>query len=190
LQRFKKEMESLVDKKKVDDLELMKNEVSKYFDIPLLSFERKFIEKARNDFEKPYIFEDAFSVGDKWVKKAGENIVFELGKLIAGQIEIEEKDRKRTANIYMPYARTYEFNIRFIVPEGYEAKGLEKFNKNIENETGGFVCSATLEGNAIILKAKKYYSKNYEPAANWPKMVAFIDAAYQITQEKILLKKK
>ncbi len=190
LQRFKKEMQSLVDKKKVDDLEQMKNEVSKYFEIPLLSFERKFIEKARDDFEKPYIYEDSFTVGDKWVKKAGENIVFELGKLIAGQIEIQEKERKRTANIYMPYARTYEFNIRFVVPDGYEVKGFDKFNKSIENETGGFVSSAILEGNTIVLKAKKYYNKNYEPAANWPKMVAFIEAAFQTTQEKILLKKK
>jgi hypothetical protein len=34
-----------------------------------------------------------------------------------------------------------------------------------------------------------HFLNYYEPNANWLKMVEFLDAAYQFTQEKVLLKK-
>jgi len=35
----------------------------------------------------------------------------------------------------------------------------------------------------------KAYKNNFEPKQNWDKMVAFLDAAYQLTQQKVVLKK-
>ena len=68
-------------------------------------------------------------------------------------------------------------------------KALEKFNKKVENSTGGFISTAVQNGNIIIIKTSKFYNNYYEPNSNWPKMIDFLDDAYQFTQEKILLKK-
>jgi hypothetical protein len=37
---------------------------------------------------------------------------------------------------------------------------------------------------------KKSYNNSYEPVANWDKMLAFIDAANEWSNSKIVLKKK
>ena len=90
----------------------------------------------------------------------------------------------------MPHVRSFTEEVEFIIPEGYTAEGIEKFNKKVENDCGGFIGSAVVSGNKLLLKAFKYYKKAFEPAANWSKLVSIIDEANQFTKEKILLKKK
>lgn len=46
-----------------------------------------------------------------------------------------------------------------------------------------------IKDNKLQLEALKKYNHSYEPVANWQKMIAFLDVAYQLTQEKILIKK-
>ena len=89
----------------------------------------------------------------------------------------------------MAYPRSFENEIVFEIPAGYTVSGLEKLNVNVVNTTGQFVSTATINGNKLIIKTSKQYNNYFEPNSNWPKMIAFLDAAYQFTQEKILLKK-
>ena len=89
----------------------------------------------------------------------------------------------------MSFPRSFEEEISMAIPEGYTVTGLDKLNKKVENAAGGFVSTATVEGNNLKVKAYKYYTKSYLPNSNWKDMVAFLDAAYQFTQEKVLLKK-
>jgi hypothetical protein len=89
----------------------------------------------------------------------------------------------------MSFPRSFENEITFNIPEGYSVSGLEKLNKKVENETGGFVSTAEIKGNQLVIKTLKYYKNYFEPNANWNKMIQFLDAAYQFTQEKVLLKK-
>jgi hypothetical protein len=113
----------------------------------------------------------------------------ELGKFLTSQIELSKKEKERTNNVYMTFPRQIEQEIQFEIPTGYTISGLEKFNKKVENETGGFVSTATQNGNLITIKTTKYYTNYFEPNSNWKKMVDFLDASYQFTQEKVLLKK-
>jgi hypothetical protein len=46
-----------------------------------------------------------------------------------------------------------------------------------------------VKDNKLIIKVKKQYNNYYEPNANWSKMILFLEAAYQFSQEKVLLKK-
>jgi len=124
------------------------------------------------------------------VKKAGPNYILEVGKLIGSQIEIKDDAMKRSADIYMPYARSFDYTIKIQIPEGYKVQGVDALNIKVENETGGFVSSGTVEGEQLVIKTKKYYNQNYEPVANWPLMLEFLEAAYTFTQEKVLLKNK
>ncbi len=125
-----------------------------------------------------------------WLKKAGNNYLFEIGKAIGSQLRIKEEDRKRTVDVYEPCARSFEYQITFTIPAGYSVEGVDALNKNIENECGLFTCKATVRGDQLLVAVKKEYAHNFEPAVNWPKMLAFIDAATDFGNAKVLLKKK
>jgi len=102
---------------------------------------------------------------------------------------VSKKEKNRTNNIYFTFPRSFEEHIILEIPEGYTATGIEKLNKTVENETGGFSSTAVLEGNKLIIKTFKYYTDYFQPNKNWGKLVDFLDAAYQFNQEKICLKK-
>jgi hypothetical protein len=133
--------------------------------------------------------EEEFTM-DGWLKKAGNNYILEAGKLFGSQLEIKADQRERKLDVYMPFPRAFNYAVEFIIPDGYTAEGVEKLNKKVENETGGFVSTAKIEGNKIVMTARKYYNNNFEPVSNWTKLVAFVDEAFNFNKEKILLKKK
>ena len=67
---------------------------------------------------------------DGYIRKAGPNYVLSAGRLIGEQTQIEGKERKRSADIYMSAPRTFQWNITVNLPEGYKAapEGVEKLN--------------------------------------------------------------
>jgi hypothetical protein len=75
------------------------------------------------------------------------------------------------------------------VPDGYSVKGLESLNRQVDNTCGTFVSTAVVEGNNLILDVKKIYKNGHFETGDWPQMVAVIDAAYNFSQAKIILKK-
>lgn len=183
-------------RKNLDKKQLEKDRIEKAKKLVEDEFSKK-IEKidnfelvhpGRTEAHPHLIYKDAFTL-DAFVKKVGNNYIFEVGKLIGGQIEIKKEEQERKYDIYMKYARSFEHTINFTIPESYQVQGLDKFNFKVENETGGFTSSATIEGNQVIIKTRKFYNHNFEKVRDWGKMVAFLDAAYQFTQQKLLLKK-
>jgi hypothetical protein len=111
--------------------------------------------------------------------------------LIGGQVALDKENiNERKNDIYFPFARSYSENITITIPDGYDVQGLDKFNMNVENETGGFVSTGKQEGNKVTITAYKYYKNNKEPLANWSKVVSYVEAAYTFSQLKLLLKKK
>ncbi len=123
------------------------------------------------------------------LKKAGPNYILEAGKFVGGQIEISEEEKDRSENIHMPFARSFKYDIEIKIPAGYTVEGIEKFNKKVENATGGLVSTGKVTGNTVQLTYYKYYKNNMEDVKNWPLMIDFLDAGYQFTQEKLLLRK-
>ena len=96
----------------------------------------------------------------------------------------------RKENIHLNYPKSFNYNIKIKIPEGYSVSGLDKLNISIDNSTGAFISNTKIEGDSLIIKTSKQYKNNYEPNSNWNLMLEFLDAAHQFTNEKILLKKK
>jgi hypothetical protein len=133
-------------------------------------------------------YEDEF-VLEGLLSKNGPNYMLEAGKLIGRQIALQKEEQKRKDDIFMPYARSYDYNISIKIPKGYEVRGLEQFNVDLTNSTGGFVSKAVMKDGKIVITTRKYYNHNYEKAEKWLEMVAFLEATYNFTQQKLLLRK-
>lgn len=188
-EQYQKEFDALIAKYKDKQKENFTNSVKEEFGHDIEDYTMDVENSGRFGSKEPMAYKESFSIKDHYIKKAGNNIILELGKFLTSQIELSEKEKNRTNNIYMSFPRQIEQEIQFEIPQGYTATGLDKFNKNAENETGGFVSSITQSGNLITIKTTKSYNNYYEPNSNWGKMIDFLEDAFQFTQEKVLLKK-
>lgn len=126
---------------------------------------------------------------DSYVNKAGPNLVFDLGKLIGDQVELTEDEiNERESDINFHVARSIVNTISVEIPEGKTARGLDQLNMNVVNEIGEFVSTVKQVDNIIQIKTIKKYKNNSFSADQWSKMVEFLEAAFQFTEKKVILK--
>ena len=187
--KYQKEYDALINKIKDKQKENFKKNISDEFDFEIEEHKLNVKNTGRFGSKVPVVYEEDFTIKNNFIKKAGSNYIIEIGRIITSQIEIDKKEKERKNNIYLTFPRTFENEIIFTIPEGYTVSGLEKLNKNVTNDTGGFTSTAEVKGDNLMIKTNKFYNNYYEPNSNWSKMILFLDAAYQFTQEKILLKK-
>jgi len=90
----------------------------------------------------------------------------------------------------MSCARSFTYNISINIPDGYTTKGIEELNMSKSNEKGSFVSTASSDGKVVTIIVKRSFTKNFEPAANWGKLVELLDTVYDFNNKKILLEKK
>jgi len=126
---------------------------------------------------------------DNLVKKAGNNYIIDAGKLTGSFLKLDAKDRKRSADIYMPVARTLKYSVSLTIPTGFKVKGAEELNAKKINKSGSFTLITTVNGNTLNISVTRVYSHNFEKAADWPSLVELIDAASNFNEQKILLEK-
>jgi len=157
------------------------------FDVDEVS-DFQIIEPGRTEENPEFAFECSLKTSGA-VKKAGPNYLLDIGKLIEKQVEIQEEEKEREFNIYMPYARSFSHSIEIAIPEGYEVQGIERLSVNVENATGKFSSQASIDGNTFILKVNKSYYSNYERREKWPEMIEFLEAARDFNDKQVLLKK-
>jgi len=101
--KVEKELNALVLKIKKTQKEKFeeqaKNEYDASEDVKDYNFE--IINTGRYGLNEEFEFKETFSFKNQYIKKAGPNYIVEVGKLIGGQIEIDEKNRKRNVDVYM-----------------------------------------------------------------------------------------
>lgn len=188
-EQYRKEFNALIEKIKDRNKEEFKKAVSQEFEFEIEEVAYELKNTGRFGSKQPFEYEEKFVIKNNLVKKAGHNYIVEIGKILTDQIDVDKKEKDRKNNVYMSFPRSFDNEIIFEIPAGYTVMGIEKLNKKVENETGKFVSTASITGNQLTIKTVKEYKNYFEPNANWTKMVSFLDAAYQFTQEKILLKK-
>jgi len=184
------ELSALLNKARQSQKEKFEEEIKSSYNTKakeLKSF--KITRPASTGRQKEFEFEEDF-VMEGWVKKAGNNYIIDAGKFISGQLEIKAAQKNRKMDVYMPFPRSFGYHIELLIPDGYSIEGLEKFNRRVENESGGFTSAATVNGNKLVLDVSKYYVNYFEPVTNWSKISAFVDAAFEFNKEKLLLRKK
>lgn len=169
-ERIKKDLEAQLDAKVADYKNLNIKHIGMWDDAP--------------DTE----YADEFTL-ENLTKKAGGNLIIEIGKLIEKQTDVKEEQKVRTRDIYMAFPRSFNHEITFMVPDGYKVEGLENLNKKTENSTGGFVSSASVANNIVTIKTNKYYRRSSYTAAEWGQLLPFLNAANEFYAAKILLKK-
>lgn len=188
-EQYRKEFDALINKLKDKQKEAEKKAVSGEFDFEIEDPAIEILNTGRYGDNSPFSYKEKFVIKNNLIKKAGENYIVEIGKMLTGQVEIDKKETDRKNNIYMPFPRSFENKIVFEVPAGFTVSGIEKLNKSVVNATGQFTSTAVLTDGKLVITTKKQYNNYYEPNSNWHDMISFLEAAYQFTQEKILLKK-
>ncbi len=133
-------------------------------------------------------YSETFVLGDL-TRKAGKNYLVSVPGLMGGQVQVKPEDRQRKYGIDLRYPHILSWEINYTFPAGYTVKGIADLNQHVENETGAFSSKASVEGNVLKLSIKKVYKQTKIKKEDFGKMLEFIDAAYNFSQRRILLKK-
>jgi hypothetical protein len=123
------------------------------------------------------------------INKAGRNYILNIGKLIGSQLELDEEDMTRVADINRYCAKEYNYNIEIEIPEGYVVENVDALNINVSNDMGEFISEARIEGNKVFFNTTKKYKVIHASKDEWNKFISFIEAAFDISQKKIIIKK-
>ncbi|HEY5747203.1 MAG TPA: DUF3857 domain-containing protein [Chryseolinea sp.] len=167
----------------------MKDMLEDEMDIKVSDYKNLTVKSSGMWHANPQVeYSDEFAA-ENLTKRAGPNIIVELGRLIEKQTEIKDDQKNRTRNIYQDFARSFDHTIAFTIPAGYTVEGLENFNKKTESAAGGFVSTATSDGKTVTIHLRKHYAENYYVAADWPELIAFLQSAVDLYGAKLLLKK-
>lgn len=183
--------EKLRERKKEDKtrkLEFMKKDLEDDFENITAFSEFTLNADGRNWRKQELNYTSKFELGDM-VKIAGENLLVAVPGLMGDQLWIPQDERLRELDAYMGYPRTLRNIIRFTVPEGYKVVGIQHLNTSVDNPAGTFAVQASMEGNLLTLLVKKHYKQGTVSKADWPGLMEMLDAAYNFSQKKVLLKK-
>ena len=167
---------------------LMKQQLADDYD-NIVSYDNFTLMTDGRTFNKQELkYSETFVLGDL-TRKAGKNYLVSVPGLMGGQAQVKQEDRVRKYSIDVRYPRTFTWDINYTFPAGYSVKGLADLNQNVENEAGSFSSKATVEGNVLKLSIKKVYKQTKIKKDDFGKMLAFLDAAYNFSQRRVLLKK-
>lgn len=173
---------------KVNKLEYMKNAISDEYE-NISSYSEFTLNTDGRTWRKQELnYTNKFELSDM-VKKAGNNLLVAVPGLIGQQLFVSQDERKREVDANMGFPRSLRNVINFTIPAGYKAVGVQNLNMNIDNEVGTFAVQASVEGNTVIILVKKLYKQMNVKQEDWNKLLQMLDAAFNFSQKKILLKK-
>lgn len=111
-------------------------------------------------------------VMDGMVKRAGNNYLLSVGKLIGSSLKLEGKDRERIDDVWRKMAFVDEWNIEIPLPKGYKvsAEALKKIETSVANECGEFTVKATAGNESVKVYVRKCFAHRVEPVSNWSKL--------------------
>ncbi len=136
------------------------------------------------------VYAEGFTIKDV-VEKVGPNYVINLQRISFDQVSFtDEEQAKRLNDVYLNYPKTYNYDYRITLPDGFSAVGLENLNQQVDTEYGSVLCSASQKGNVIYIKLNKSYKESFVPKEDWSKLMAFLSPASKINSTKIVLKAK
>lgn len=133
-------------------------------------------------------YNESFSLAEM-TASAGQDLVVPILALMGEQPKIKQDERKRSLPVDVRYPRTFNWNITLALPAGYTVKGVENLNRQMSNVCGSVTSSARVDGNNLIIDVKKVYKGKHFDVAQWQQFVEVLDAGYDLSQAKVILKK-
>lgn len=130
-------------------------------------------------------------VMDGMVKRAGNNYLLSVGKLIGSSLKLEGKDRERIDDVWRKMAFVDEWNIEIPLPQGYKvsAEALKKIETSVANECGEFTVKATAGNESVKVYVRKCFAHRVEPVSNWSKLLALVDACSAFADKQMVITK-
>ena len=130
-------------------------------------------------------------VMDGMVKRAGNNYLLSVGKLIGSSLKLEGKDRERIDDVWRKMAFVDEWNIEIPLPQGYKvsAEALKKIETSVANECGEFTVTATAGNESVKVYVRKCFAHRVEPVSNWSKLLALVDACSAFADKQMVIAK-
>lgn len=130
-------------------------------------------------------------VMDGMVKRAGNNYLLSVGKLIGSSLKLEGKDRERIDDVWCKMAFVDEWNIEIPLPQGYKvsAEALKKIETSVANECGEFTVKATAGNESVKVYVRKCFAHRVEPVSNWSKLLALVDACSAFADKQMVIAK-
>lgn len=130
-------------------------------------------------------------VMDGMVKRAGNNYLLSVGKLIGSSLKLEGKDRERIDDVWRKMAFADEWNIEIPLPQGYKvsAEALKKIETSVANECGEFTVKATAGNESVKVYVRKCFAHRVEPVSNWSKLLALVDACSAFADKQMVIEK-
>lgn len=180
---------ALFEENRKEQKELMQAELKEYHSTNSGELITYSINSIGATVDKPtFEFETQYTM-DGLVRKAGDNLILDAGKLIGTQWEPTEKERKRDWDAYIPAPICIENEISVQIPENYTIEGIENLNKHINNMYGQFTSSAVIEGNQLIITTRKIYKRNYVPKQDWNSFLDMLDTTNDFCSQSVILLK-
>ena len=130
-------------------------------------------------------------VMDGMVKRAGNNYLLSVGKLIGSSLKLEGKDRERIDDVWRKMVFVDEWNIEIPLPKGYKvsAEALKKIETSVANECGEFTVKATAGNESVKVYVRKCFAHRVEPVSNWSKLLALVDACSAFADKQMVIAK-
>lgn len=130
-------------------------------------------------------------VMDGMVKRAGNNYLLSVGKLIGSSLKLEGRDRERIDDVWRKMAFVDEWNIEIPLPQGYKvsAEALKKIETSVANECGEFTVKATAGNESVKVYVRKCFAHRVEPVSNWSKLLALVDACSAFADKQMVIAK-
>lgn len=188
LEKYEEKLRERKKEDKTRKLEYMKDALREDFDNIEVYNEFTLNADGRTWRKQELSYTNKYQLTDM-VKVAGNNLLVNIPGLIGQQLFVSPDERKREVDAYMGFQRSLRNVINFAIPEGYKVVGIQSLNTNIDNETGTFAVQASVEGNTLSILVKKLYKQVTVTKENWPKLLEMLDAAFNFSQKKVLLKK-
>lgn len=142
--------------------------------------------------EKPCLSYEVDYTMAGMVKRAGQDLVLAVGKLLGSQRKIEGKDRQRTADVFRDMPTSSVWNIVVQLPDGLTVaeESLESLRFSLTNAFGSFVVEPSLVDGKLLLRAQKTMPVVRIPVADWPQVLELCDKIYDYSSRQVVLKTK
>lgn len=160
-------------------------------DYQVASYDKYKVVQDGLDLEAPeIIIEDEYRLTNFIEKIDNATYVLKVGEFIESQIEVTDKDdRERQTDIVFNYPRSINYDIFIKIPSGLTISNIDHLNRKVENETGGFITTAKIDGQYLQIKVAKTYNTIIVEKTKWNELLKFIDEAVDFRNAKIILKK-
>ena len=165
-------------------------------DVEIVDFRVENGEINTNPFEYPFDIVTNLKI-HSIIENAGNSYLLKVGELIGRQVELYQ-EHERHQKIDFNYPHILDREIVLNIPEGYEVKGLEKLNIDIQRDKDeinndysmGFLSNYELNGNTLKIKVYEYYKKPEYPIEQYEEFRDVVNAAADFTKIVLVLKPK